>query len=418
MDEKVASKKTVSKAGRPWITQKTPELYPAKASNDGRFHCLCCEKSYNAKTELDKHVSFTHQRFECAVCSRIFPRRNTYQRHRDLVHNDGKGKIPCPHCSMRFYLRFYLQDHIRDMHPETFREVKDIPCPHCEVKLKSQILLFQHLKQNHDGAVSDCPMCDKCFIEEKSLQYHILTWHSTEAKSLLRQCPYCNNDFVTEISLFYHIDSKHEKETADLEKPFACSILHCPKRFRHEISATKHSSHHERYVDNCKNGSNQKRMKKTKPINASQLTEDERESQCPTCGKLVKTSEMRQHEKDHVGYECSKCGKIFESENIRQQHVRSVHGNFRVKCPFEDCHKMLAKRALKCHIDTVHHKKRYQCDKCEKSFSQNADLLIHVKGVHHGIKELCCVCGKEFNRASDRNRHERDVHSYDRFRQK
>ena len=79
---------------------------------------------------------------------------------------------------------------------------------------------------------------------------------------------------------------------------------------------------------------------------------------------------------------------------------------------------MLAKRALKCHIDTVHHKKRYQCDKCEKSFSQNADLLIHVKGVHHGIKELCCVCGKEFNRASDRNRHERDVHSYDRFRQK
>ena len=242
--------------------------------------------------------------------------------------------------------------------------------------------------------------------------------HLTEAKSLLLQCPFCDHDFATEISLFYHIDSKHEEKSADIEKPFACSIIHCTKRFRHQISATKHSIRHEGYLETCRNGPRRKRPTEAKPTDESQLIEDVSELQCPTCGKLVKASEMKKHEKDHAGYTCSECGKIFKTELNRRQHFSSTHRHFRVKCPFQDCQKSLVQRALKCHIDTVHHRKRYQCEQCDKSFSLNGDLHIHIKGVHQGVKEYCGVCNKEFIRGSERNRHERDVHSYDRFGQK
>ena len=343
-----APKETVAKVrggGRPVTVHRTPELYQFTVSPDGLYHCPCCEIKYDSKNRLTRHISFRHQQFECAVCKRQFTKR-PYERHRDIIHNDGNGKIPCSYCSMRFYLGIYLQDHIHNMHPEReylYKKGKKIPCSHCDAKLGSQALLSQHKRQNHEGTVFDCPACDKCFSNEGNIKSQLLSIHPTEAKSLLRQCPFCDHDFATEISLFYHIDSKHEEKSAHIEKPFACSIIHCTKRFRHQISATKHSIRHEGYLETCRNGPRRKRPTEAKPNDESQSIEDESELQCPTCGKLVKASEMKKHEKDHAGYTCSECGKIFKTELNRRQHFSSTHRHFRVKCPFEDCQKSLVR---------------------------------------------------------------------------
>ena len=63
----------------------------------------------------------------------------------------------------------------------------------------------------------------------------------------------------------------------------------------------------------------------------------------------------------------------------RQIHIETVHeGKRKFICKY--CGKKFVQReGMSCHIKTIHEGIRYQCDLCEKSFSQLPNLKAHAK---------------------------------------
>ena len=44
----------------------------------------------------------------------------------------------------------------------------------------------------------------------------------------------------------------------------------------------------------------------------------------------------------------------------------------------------------------IHERSRFECDKCDKSYSREADLKEHKKTVHEGQPYECRLCDKVF----------------------
>ena len=399
------------------VERKNPELYEVEPSEDGLFHCLLCPSNFKSKSYFVTHVDKQHIEHECGVCLKKFQNRPKFQSHRDKVHNDGKGGLACPHCKSRFYLKQYLDEHIKELHSETspLEKMREKDCPHCGSKFKTQTLLVKHCRQNHPDEIFDCAACERSFQSETSYAAHVRRSHSDDT-NFKRSCPHCIKTFPTERMLFYHVDVVHPELSLDVDKPFECTLLHCAKRFRDEKSAKQHSLFHEKLSKTV----DKKLLRK----NYYEKITDEEESfgeedcfQCPTCGKLIKTKNQQRHQEQHQEETCQTCGKKFPKNRLGS-HIEKRHKSYRIKCPFDGCQKMVQTILLKVHIKTVHQGKRHQCEQCDKSFSMRSDLQQHIKGTHEGIKSPCSVCDKDFNRASDRNRHEREVHSFDRNKQK
>ena len=114
---------------------------------------------------------------------------------------------------------------------------------------------------------------------------------------------------------------------------------------------------------------------------------NERDVQCPTCGKLFATQErMRVHERfvhvvEEGGVRCDLCPKAFANRERMVDHRRSVHRD-----------------------------RKYQCDECGDTFKNSSTLKAHRSAMHEedeSKKPLrCATCGKGFLHHSRLKAHE------------
>ena len=51
---------------------------------------------------------------------------------------------------------------------------------------------------------------------------------------------------------------------------------------------------------------------------------------------------------------------------------------------------------LATHIQCVHEGKKYQCEVCNKEYTENMSLRRHKKSVHEGKKYQCKVCDRKY----------------------
>ena len=66
-------------------------------------------------------------------------------------------------------------------------------------------------------------------------------------------------------------------------------------------------------------------------------------------------------------------------------------------CPY--CDKIFVESKIREHLNMMHlglTKKPYECDLCEKSFTQRGSLGVHKKSAHEKLTFKCDVCEKEF----------------------
>ncbi|CAB0030558.1 unnamed protein product [Trichogramma brassicae] len=125
---------------------------------------------------------------------------------------------------------------------------------------------------------------------------------------------------------------------------------------------------------------------------------------------------VREGRKD---YECDKCVKKFGHKAHLLVHQRTVHeGHKDYTC--DNCEKKFGHKShLLRHQKTVHEGRKdyafkvikdYSCGNCGKKFDYKNLLLLHIKIVHDGRKDYACEkCEKKFGRNLDLIRHQTNI---------
>ena len=93
------------------------------------------------------------------------------------------------------------------------------------------------------------------------------------------------------------------------------------------------------------------------------------------------------HLKNLKVYECDQCDKEFSQQVELKIHIYSVHKKLKNhKCDLCDKSFYLA-NVLDTHIKTMHEGlKNHKCDQCDKVFWQPVDLEKHINDVHEEMK--------------------------------
>ena len=100
---------------------------------------------------------------------------------------------------------------------------------------------------------------------------------------------------------------------------------------------------------------------------------------------------------------CTKCSLQFGNMTVYDMHMSIVHKeNVKIKqepgkviFQCENCDKPFSdKKNLKKHVSTVHNKKKaFKCDICDYSFSVKGSLKPHTESVYGGKKPFKCdIC--------------------------
>ena len=246
-------------------------------ANISENQCDLCGKILSSKKNLKKHYKLHSniRNYTCTICNRSYKRSDHLRRHM-ITHNPEPNYYECDYCLKRFSLNYHLTAHLQNVHSNN--KLKVYQCPDCDLCFNKKSKLFLHQKDIHN-LVSDkipCyyPYCNKSYISEEKLNYHIQKYHmnlinnqnnnnsdnifsdntnsmfndtneennieiksensSTKEKKYYK-CPYkeCLKVYSSYYNLSVHIKTFHLKI-----KSFCCSI--CLNKYYHKVSLKKH----------------------------------------------------------------------------------------------------------------------------------------------------------------------------------
>ena len=110
---------------------------------------------------------------------------------------------------------------------------------------------------------------------------------------------------------------------------------------------------------------------------------------------------------------CQECEKTFSGRNRNQKlsrHVDAIHRGIKYKC--KQCPKEYTQTEhLKKHVEAIHGGIKYRCQQCPKEYNQSENLKTHVKITHEGQKFLCHHCSVTFGRKENLYSHIRKHNS-------
>ena len=169
-----------------------------KLNEDGRINCLDCCKTFFSMTtakENHKNVHMTKETFKCEVCLKHFRYKSNVKIHymkMHMVKKDG-SKFHCKLCNEGFTTKYFLMNHLRDLHNRT--------------KIPKEII-YEKLKPIEDGRM-ECLGCNKIFSSKKSARSHFLKWHMAKKDDSKFHCKLCNEEFTIKYCLVKHFQDLH-----------------------------------------------------------------------------------------------------------------------------------------------------------------------------------------------------------------
>ena len=109
-------------------------------------------------------------------------------------------------------------------------------------------------------------------------------------------------------------------------------------------------------------------------------------------------------------YQCDKCERTYSEYYSLKDHKKRKHGNC-VSVLCNSCGKEFNnKYLLDSHMRRAHNKKQ-ECTECGKSFSYKQELTIHIKMAHLGVFDIQCpTCGKGFTNKKLMECHVKEKH--------
>ena len=164
----------------------------------------------DGKIKMEHISSVLEERnaYQCKICDRKFSTTFNLKRHSSKSHG-----LQCNNCDKNFTIEKHLKEHISIVHEE-----KNIfPCKICDRKFSTQFNLKRHSSKLHG---LNCNNCDKMFVMERHLRYHISIFHSSisvhDAKNP-HMCKSCEKQFSRRSNLKRHYSKVHEHQKIKIE---------------------------------------------------------------------------------------------------------------------------------------------------------------------------------------------------------
>ncbi|XP_061398018.1 zinc finger protein 572 [Musca vetustissima] len=143
----------------------------------GLFHCEKCDKRFNMKSALERHMA---------------------------VHSVEGRPHACPQCPKRFKRSQDMKWHLK-----THSSEKPNICDICGKGFALKYVLTQH-RRSHEVLEKNftCTTCGRSYLFEKSLRLH----ERIHSGKTYYKCDLCSESFVTHIKFKWHMKKMHDEE--------------------------------------------------------------------------------------------------------------------------------------------------------------------------------------------------------------
>ena len=149
---------------------------------------------------LDYHVKqheLSATKEACDICGKQFLNKQTLKEHRTLLHNEGSASgvnFHCSYCEKNYQAKKSLDRHMRENHSvagtnknldyiQDLDTVAEVKCEYCEKSFKRNEYLKRHVNSVHTQYKSfACSMCDMMFARKDKLNQHVKSVHIENIK--------------------------------------------------------------------------------------------------------------------------------------------------------------------------------------------------------------------------------------------
>nr|XP_006822709.1 PREDICTED: zinc finger protein 37 homolog [Saccoglossus kowalevskii] len=187
------------------------------------------QESYKSKPFSCDKCDQHRKTYECEICNRKFAAAINVKQHIKRDHTK-EGLLKCPTCQKGFLSNYELGYHLASVHSQ-FDEL--LPCKHCGKTFTHENNLRAHVRTQHMSTPVQCEVCSKQFRNKAQLKGHLAV-HSDKKE----ECPICHKLFTLRYTL-----KKHMMVHSD-EKPWQCHV--CGYRCKLRENLGKHMRVHQK----------------------------------------------------------------------------------------------------------------------------------------------------------------------------
>ena len=325
----------------------------------------------------------------CNVCGRQFKRRYYLNEH--MISHTCEKRYKCPKCDERFlYKHSLFKKHVaqcnginavrnNNVHNRqaianrkvaVSRDAMDAyatenwTCDKCERNFRTALHLKRHTMV-HARALKRfrCPVCDRCFYHQKSLELHSFVCNT----DLQYKCSICPERFFQVEALSLHMQSHENDLNGNLTVDSSSAVADDENDSCYQTQMTSAASGMPIILD-------------------VSSTAESNQFDCDTFESLPAGSRLSDH---HLGqantsaYKYPDCDKqvIYQSALLRHsiKHRRTGGGTTRFACNV--CRKSFKSQPQliyheQCQSDLRH--RRYRCQACDKPFGDRKSLESHI----------------------------------------
>lgn len=153
-------------------------------TNERRFKCESCPKTYKHWNTLKDHVRRRHtgaRPYVCSTCGKGFI-WGTALRYHQRIHN-GDAPLSCNICGKNFIFPHYLTVHMKNTHTAERR----FECKVCPARFKTGAALKRHMRIHSEKKQYTCTACGHGFTQASNLKTHMRT-HTREKPFRCDRC--------------------------------------------------------------------------------------------------------------------------------------------------------------------------------------------------------------------------------------